>query len=276
MQRSIEAHLEEYKEHGFTVFLGVYDDATMQSWREEHQRLCAIYDQWWFGNMLEYAPRLMLPAVANPAILDFAEQVMGPSVQLDNLTLAGFQSVPAEQAAGKVSGWHRDRWGQVPRSAAFERPLAINAICYLQDLTDEFGPLRVIPGSHRRPITIPPDERNRPHPEERLIHMRAGDVVVTHNYLIHSGTPNTSGNVRYFFSVYYNLTWLKHTDNHGGPRTQALLQEARKRHDRRLMRLLGVDEQLQARANSGFLFPDEQRWAEWAAEDRAALQETSA
>ncbi|MGA1160769.1 MAG: phytanoyl-CoA dioxygenase family protein, partial [Burkholderiaceae bacterium] len=33
-------------------------------------------------------------------------------------------------------------------------PLACNAITYLQDLTEEYGPLRVIPGSHRRDIGI--------------------------------------------------------------------------------------------------------------------------
>ena len=32
----------------------------MQSWRERHQELMADYDgQTWFGNMLEYAPKLM-------------------------------------------------------------------------------------------------------------------------------------------------------------------------------------------------------------------------
>ena len=26
------------------------------------------------------------------------------------------------------------------------------------------------------------------------------------------GTPNLSASKRYFFSVYYNISWLKHTD----------------------------------------------------------------
>ena len=95
---------------------------------------------------------------------------------------------------------------------------------------------------------------------------------------MHSGTPNTSSSAKlqYFFSIFYNLTWLKHTDNHSGPLIQQLLRDARARHDYRLMRLLGVDEQLQARCNSGFLAPDEERWAEWAewaAADREATKE---
>jgi hypothetical protein len=277
-QPDLFQHLAEFKERGFTVFSNVYDQETMQQWIQKHgelQRNTFSDPQrppWWFKDTCELAPRLMLPAVANPLILDFAELVLGPFVQLDNLTLAGFPSVAPEQVQGKVSGWHRDRWSQIPRSSAYERPLAINAITYLQDLTDAFGPLRVIPGSHRKPITLTPEEQRLPHPDEQLIHMKAGDVVVIHNGLLHSGTPNTSGQVRYFFSVYYNLTWLKHTDNHSGPNVEQILRKARERNDHRLLRLFGVDEHLEARANSGFLQPDEARWAEWAAADRAAVK----
>ena len=164
----------------------------------------------------------------------------------------------------------------MPQKDIYERPLASNAISYLQDLTDESGPLRVIVGSHRQPITIEIEDRNKPHPDETLLYMKAGDVVVTHNHLIHSGTPNTAKDLRYFFSIYYNSTWLKHTDNHSGPLTQRLFEEARDRDDYRLMRLLGVDTQLQPRCNSGFLAPDEDRWEEWIAADRAAIKSDSA
>jgi hypothetical protein len=38
------------------------------------------------------------------------------------------------------------------------------------------------------------------------------------------------------------------------------------------MRLLGDEPQLQARSNSGFLVPDQQRWQEWIAADRNAIK----
>ena len=141
----------------------------MQLWREECLRLEAsspgIYApgsrSWWFGNMLERSPALMWPAVSNPLLLDFAERVVGPFVQLDNLTLAAFPSVSKEEAAGKVTGWHRDRWAHMP-SGHYERPTAWNTICYLQDLTDEYGSLRVIPGSHINPVAMDEHEQTRP------------------------------------------------------------------------------------------------------------------
>ena len=266
-------HVSHFKDRGYTVFPQVYRGDQLAAWRDKLDAMVDEYGEWWLRNTLEYAPKLFWPAVSNPTLLDFAELVMGPFVQLDNLTLAGFRSVTAEEARGKVSGWHRDRWGKVPRGSAYGPPNAINAISYLQDLTDEYGPLRVVEGSHRHSLTIPEAERNRPHPEEKVLHMTAGDVCVTHGDLVHSGTPNTSGNIRYFFSIFYNLSWLKHTDTHRGPRTQELIAQARGRNDHRHLRLLGEDLQLQPRCNSGFLTDDETRWAEWAAADRAAIKE---
>ena len=274
---TIDERFEEYKTNGFTIFERVFDESQMLLWREKHQQLSAENDgQTWFGNMLEAAPDLMWPAVTHPTILEFVEKVMGPFVQLDNLTLAAFSSIEPQKAKGRVSGWHRDRWAHVPYTDAYHRPNAINAISYLQELTDAFGPLRVIIGSHRTPLTMEDTERAKPHPAEMLIHMKAGDVVITHNGLVHSGTPNTSGQLRYFFSIYYNLTWLKHTDHHSGPHTQQLLAEAKAANNHQLMRLLGVDEQLQPRCNSGFLLPDEERWEEWAAADRGAISRRGA
>ena len=271
---TLEERLEAYKTDGFTIFEKVFDETQMQLWREKHQELSAAHNgQTWFANTLELVPELMWPAVSHSTILEFVEKVMGPFVQLDNLTLAAFASIEPEKAEERVSGWHRDRWAHVPFTDAYHRPNAINAISYLQDLTDEFGPLRVIVGSHRKPLTIEDTDRGKPHPDEVIIHMKAGDVVITHNGLVHSGTPNTSGQMRYFFSIYYNLSWLKHTDHHSGPRTQKLLAEAKAANNHQLMRLLGVDEQLQPRCNSGFLSADEERWEQWAAADRAAIKE---
>ncbi|MXV76884.1 phytanoyl-CoA dioxygenase family protein [Candidatus Poribacteria bacterium] len=271
---TLDERLEAYKTDGFTIFERVFDEVQMQLWKDKHRELSAANNgQTWFGNTLELAPDLMWSTVANPMILEFVEKVMGPFVQLDNLTLAAFPSIEPEKAEDRVSGWHRDRWAHVPFTDAYHRPNAVNAISYLQDLTDEFGPLRVIIGSHRRPLTIEDADRGKPHPDEKLIRMKAGDVVITHNGLVHSGTPNTSGQLRYFFSIYYNLTWLKHTDHHTGTNTQKLLAEAKALNNHQHMRLLGVDEQLQPRCNSGFLQSDEERWEAWAAADRAAIKE---
>ena len=197
-------------------------------------------------------------------------------MQLDNLTLAGFPPLKddnkREKLRGRASGFHRDRFSRTSSSGHYERPLSFNAICYLQDLTDETGPLRVVRSSHLQTDAVDLKSLTRPQPNEELFYMKAGDVIVTCAGLLHSGSPNLSPDrKRYFFSVHYNITWLKHTDTYDGPNCRDLKAWARRRKDHRSLRLLGDDRHLQQRANSGFQEPDEVRWERWAQEDRDAM-----
>jgi hypothetical protein len=275
-----QERLEAYKRDGYTVFEKLFSPKLIEAWKaayagivERQTPLGQAEPTLWLSSTLEYEPKLFFPAVANPALLDFAERVLGPFVQMDNLTFMAFPSVAKEDAQNKASGWHRDIWAYKPTHSEYVPPLACNAITYLQDLTPEYGPLRVIPGSHRTGISIPPEESGRPHKDEIIVPLQAGDVVFTHSALYHSGTPNCSGKPRYFLSLYYNKSWLRCRDNHQGPALQTVLQAARHNEDRRLMRLLGEDPLVFARANSGFARDDEEMWDEWIEADRQALKQ---
>ena len=267
-----QSSIDFFKKEGYAIFKHVYAEDTMEAMRSGLIKLNKASEQqaqWWFGDTLEHLPELMLPLVANPLLLDFADQIIGPFMQLDNLTLAAFQSENNDRA-GEVAGWHRDRWARLP-NGRYEKPWAFNAISYLQDMDDAYGPLRVIPRSHINPVSIPEEQQRKPHPDEILVYAEAGDVIFTHNALIHSGTTNVTGNLRFFFSIYYNHAWLKHTDTYTGPNCQKIISEARKRGDHRIRRLLGDDEQLQSRCNWGFMKAEEDRWEEWVEADRKAL-----
>ena len=275
-----EERLAAYKRDGYTVFPKVFGDRLMDAWKaaypsivERQTPLGQEDPTLWLRSTLEYEPKLFLPAVAHPTLLDFAERVLGPFVQMDNLTFMAFPSMPKQEAQGRASGWHRDIWAYKPTHGEYVPPLACNAITYMQDLTEEYGPLRVIPGSHRSRISIAREESGKPHREEIIVPLKAGDVVFTHAALYHSGTPNCSGHPRYFFSLYYNKSWLKCRDNHNGPAVQMIVETARHNDDRRLMRLFGQDPLLYARANSGFWRDDEDMWQEWIEEDRRALKQ---
>ena len=157
-----------------------------------------------------------------------------------------------------------------PEDGVYHRPLLLNALSYLQDLTDENGPLRIIPGSHMRALRMTREESRQPHPKEVVVYPEAGDVAVFHCSMLHSGTVNRSTDYRYLFFLTLNHSWLKHRANYQGPVSQAVIAQARTRNDRRLMRLLGVDDQFFRRANCGFLEPDEENWKKWIADDAGA------
>ena len=272
--KPLEEHLAEFKRDGFTLFPRMLDPAWIREMRDGFEELegripnadgsrpSAI------TNLLEHKPEPVLRALSNERLLDFAEMLVGPHVQLESIT---FRRTPPEpEKDGAALGFHRDMFAFFPEDGVYHRPLLFNALSYLQDLTDESGPLRIIPGSHMRALRMSPEEARRPHPEEVIVYPKAGDTAVFHCSMLHSGSPNRSTDYRYLFFLTFNHSWLKHRANYRGPVSQAVIAGARARNDRRLLRLLGVDDQFAQRANCGFLEPDEENWKRWIADDAAA------
>lgn len=265
--------VDRFRRDGYVHIKGVFTDAQLA----EYQRLReTVLSDWQFthgtakvpsavADLVERHPRAALAAVANAVLLDFAEQIMGPVVQLDSVVLNADPIVDSSLRGQPVS-WHRDRFGFFPLGV-YTRPWSIVLIAYLQEMTDEVGPLRVIPVSHREPIRIDPEDLQVPHPEEVLVRTSPGDIVAIHHNLLHSGTRNTSSAERRFLGFIYNVSSLLHEDNFNGPNCQALLATARRMHDRRMLRLLGEDELIVPRQNSGFTAPDELGWQEWRYDD---------
>jgi hypothetical protein len=77
--------------------------------------------------------------------------------------------------------------------------------------------------------------------------------------------------MRIFFGGSYIRSWMKSRDSFEGPNIKSLISQARERNDLRMLRLMGVDEQMEARVNPGLTKMDEEYWTDWLAADRAAL-----
>jgi hypothetical protein len=269
----MEARLAAYRRDGFTLFRAIHPAERLRAWCEafpglsERARFVGAHPTD-LTNLLEVAPELFLPAVADSRLLDFAEAVMGPRVQLDSIHFRMDGPQPRERRLMPVE-WHRDMNAVFPPAdGAYLHPLAVNVITYPHGLTDDSGPLRVIPGSHVRRLELSRDERHRPHPEELLLRPAPGDVVFTHNGLWHSGTANVTSAPRWFVSVYFHVNWLPTRDNHSGPNLTLLRAKARAQKDRRLLRLLGEDDRRLEREHGTGMEPEERTWARWIAQDR--------
>jgi len=275
----------EFERQGFVILRGAHPLAWVERMRALYPSLQARQHAPdgnpppAFDALLEFEPEACIEAIARPAVLTVAEALMGPLLQLESATFAGFAPDAASRAdpQARVSGWHRDLFAAFPPADGhYVPPLLFNAMIYLQDLSAENGPLRVIPGSHRRAMTIAPAQLALPHPEELVLYPKAGDAVLFHHALLHTGTPNRSADMRYFFCVTYNHCWLKHRSAYGGPACQALIATARAAGDRRLLRLLDADDLAIRRAlYNHVLEPESVVWERWQAEDRAAARAAS-
>ena len=282
-EATLDQRLAQYKRDGYTIF------KNYMSARQLTQLRPLLDSE--FAGLFAAAPdrprRTIVPVLGHPTVgpqladhmvnpraLDFAERVMGPYVQLDSFEVTGFPVKNPDQR-GQVHHWHRDafnlteQWmgyafkyeqGQRP----YTPPMACNCITYLQDMDEQTGPLRLIPGSHLDYTSLAEEERHRPHPRERLVDLAAGDMVFTHCELLHSGSLNTSDQVRYFLSIYFQRFGLPHRDTFDLPIIDRLVEWARARNDRRVLRLFGHD--------GNFIAREEAAWQRMTEQDRAALR----
>ncbi|WP_437970153.1 phytanoyl-CoA dioxygenase family protein [Sorangium sp. So ce260] len=88
-------------------------------------------------------------------------------------------------------GLHMD-WSAQGEPGAFH---VVTALWYLDEVTPDNGPTRLVPGSHklrRRPPKDLADPSSR-HPQEITVQAGAGSVLVFNGHLWHSGTRNQSG-----------------------------------------------------------------------------------
>ena len=278
--KSLQEQITSYERDGYAIFRGYLARDVVENLRAmqdpEFERRHGEHPERHratISNILghETLAPVLADYILNPVLLDFAESVMGPYVQLDSLGLFGYPSVGNEKT-GKVDGWHRDafhlteEWSNYPLSyqpgpRPYTPPMACNHLTYLQDMTLHSGPLRVIPGSHLDYTFIADETRNTPHPRERLLSLKAGDMVYTHCELLHSGTLNTSGTIRYFISIYLSHIGLPHRDTFETPTIKKLVAGARQRNDRRVLRLFGIDEGFHERQQASWqqMIDDDQR-----------------
>ncbi|MFK8115052.1 MAG: phytanoyl-CoA dioxygenase family protein [Rubripirellula sp.] len=80
-----------------------------------------------------------------------------------------------------------------------------NALWMLQDITEENGPLRVVPGTHKRG-RLPQQAMKDPtaiHPDQVLVTGRAGSVVVINAHLWHGGMENHARQPRRALHAFY-------------------------------------------------------------------------
>lgn len=84
----------------------------------------------------------------------------------------------------------------------------VNALWAMDDFTVENGATRVVPGSHREPLTREPDPARIAYAA-----MPAGSVLLYLGSVLHSGGANRTNWPRTALTMSYSLGWLRQAEN---------------------------------------------------------------
>lgn len=149
-------------------------------------------------------------------VLSRMKAILGTCVQLHSATAR--TTMPGEQE----QSWHRDHpWPIDPRSTPYGAfPSQINCGYYVDELTEENGPIVIVPGSHRVPF-LPPVGHVR-FPNEKRVLAKPGQAVLFDGSLFHRGAANRSNAARRVCLMCYQNAWMKSRETFAGARMRKL------------------------------------------------------
>ncbi|MBV7335080.1 phytanoyl-CoA dioxygenase family protein [Chloroflexi bacterium TSY] len=220
----LEGEMDFFLENGYLHARGVLNQDELNYYRAEFDRVWeAEKPKVNQHRLLKY--QSFIDLIEHPNILKRQQAIFGAQTQLlqyDLLRQGPHSEVPARS-------WHRDF------IFPGDRPLSINTILYLDEMTEERGPTRMVPGTHRGE-TYPPDEsRYDPLPGEVAAYSAAGDAVFINGAIWHTGGCNKTEGLRRGIFLYFGYWWMKRYESE----TKLPWQASQNASEQRL-RLLGI------------------------------------
>ena len=165
-----------------------------------HQRGCPS---------IQFVGGVLTDLIAHPPTVAFLEEVFGKEIVLSHYGYA--RSEPGHPGISL----HTDGQPYGSRIFGFEGsvPSMIRVLYYLDDLTREVSPFRVIPRSH---LSLHADgnpyRRYEGHPEEVVVPARAGSAVFLNHKTFHGNCPNSGDWAREMLAIAYRPAWAGPVD----------------------------------------------------------------
>ena len=194
---------------GFVVIPNLLDEELMEKIRKEtsklpttsvdyseHQRY--ISDVQWTGS-----PHA-ISAIALPATVEFLEELLG-----DELICTSCSYVESGPGHPGIA-IHTDAqpYGSEIFGVQSSSPCLVRVLYYLDDLTPECSPFKVIPRSH---LSLHSDAnpyiKYLSHEDELMVTCGAGSAVIINQRVFHGNFPNYSDRVRRMLAIAYRPAW---------------------------------------------------------------------
>jgi hypothetical protein len=152
----------------------------------------------------EFTGGAITELAAHPPTLAFLRELFGDEIVL--MTHSYARSEPGHPGISL----HADGQPYGSEIFGFEGscPWIVRVLYYLDDLTPEVSPFRVVPHSHlSMHADANPYERYERHPEEVMVPVRAGSAVLINHRVFHGNYPNTGDRAREMLAIAYRPGW---------------------------------------------------------------------
>lgn len=145
-----------------------------------------------------------IDTIALPAMIAFLERLFGDELICTSCVYA--LSRPGHPGIAL----HTDAqpYGSAIFGMQASAPRLVRVLYYLDDLTPERSPLKVIPRSHLSlHADANPYKRYVSHPEEVMVACRAGSAAIINQCVFHANFPNVSDEDRGMLAIAYRPAW---------------------------------------------------------------------
>ncbi len=142
--------------------------------------------------------------IAHPPTIDFLKTLFGSGIVMMDSSYA--RSEPGHPGISL----HCDGqpWGSEIFGYEHSCPRLVRVLYYLDNLTPEVSPFRVVPRSHLSfHADANPYLRYEEHPEQVLVTCDAGSAVLIHQNVFHGNAPNTGSYARELIAIAYRPSW---------------------------------------------------------------------
>jgi len=145
-----------------------------------------------------------IDVIALPAMIEFLETLFGDELICTSCAYA------VSQPGHPGIAIHTDEqpYGSKIFGLGASSPCLVRVLYYLDDLTPEHSPFKVIPGSH---LSLHADgnpyQRYLSHDDEEMVTCRAGSAVIINQKVFHANYPNFSDSDRHLLAIAYRPAW---------------------------------------------------------------------
>jgi hypothetical protein len=155
-------------------------------------------------NDIQWAGGALTELIAHPPVIAFLQLLMGPEIVM--MTYDYSRSEPGAPGINLHSDGQP--WGSRIFGLEQSCPKLVRVLYYLEDLTPERAPFRVVPRSHLSfHADANPYLRYREHPDQVMVCCPAGSACLIHQNVFHGNYPNHSHQARELLGIAYRPAW---------------------------------------------------------------------